>query len=227
MNDTQGPASVPVVTTQVKQGARAHPGGGSGCPHCQGLRELQAFLSLLEHSLLREFLSNDPCFQISDKYLLAMVLVYFRRAQLRLSEYNLENLFLALFLANDMEEDLRHAKCVIFPWALGKDWQSRVSDFLHQRDRLWARMDFRAAVSRQCCEEVIAKDPSHWAWTRMRRPHHGGVQRDDLEARIPLPRGPGLSPPQCVCFLPLSPRLLLEPGVYIRYVLPKAPPPGH
>lgn len=58
------------------------------------------------------------------------------------------------YLANDMEEDLEEAKCVIFPWALGKDWHHQVADFLRQRDKLWARMGFRAAVSCQCCEEV-------------------------------------------------------------------------
>uniref|UniRef100_A0A8C0MZY1 Speedy/RINGO cell cycle regulator family member C n=3 Tax=Canis lupus TaxID=9612 RepID=A0A8C0MZY1_CANLF len=159
-----------------------------------------------EHSFLQEFLSRDPCFQISDKYLLAMVLVYFRRANLKLSEYTHSNLFLALFLANDMEEDLEDPKCVIFLWALGKDWRCRVADFLHQRDKLWARMGFRAMVSRQCCEEVMAKEPSHWAWTRERRPHHGGAQRGCTKPRVALPGGPGLSPPACsLCSLPSSP----------------------
>ena len=60
----------------------------------------------------------------------------------------------ARFLANDMEEDLEDPKCVIFLWALGNDWRRQVADFLHQRDKLWARMGFRALVSRQCCEEV-------------------------------------------------------------------------
>uniref|UniRef100_A0A452QDV1 Speedy/RINGO cell cycle regulator family member C n=1 Tax=Ursus americanus TaxID=9643 RepID=A0A452QDV1_URSAM len=91
-----------------------------------------------------------------------MVLVYFRRASLRLREYTHSNLFLALFLANDMEEDVEDPKCVIFLWALGKDWHLQVADFLHQRDKLWARMGFRAMVSRECCEEV-------------RPQHHPGV----------------------------------------------------
>lgn len=43
----------------------------------------------------------------------------------------------------------------------------------------------------------MAKEPSHWAWTRERRPHHGGVQRSCSKAQVPLPRGPGLSPPHC------------------------------
>nr|XP_008510779.1 PREDICTED: LOW QUALITY PROTEIN: speedy protein C-like [Equus przewalskii] len=64
-------------------------------------------------------------------------------------------------------------------------------------------MGFRAVVSRQRCEEVMAKEPSHWAWTRERRPHHGRAQRSRPKARVPLPRGPGLSPPHCVpCGLP-------------------------
>uniref|UniRef100_A0A452TRX9 Speedy/RINGO cell cycle regulator family member C n=1 Tax=Ursus maritimus TaxID=29073 RepID=A0A452TRX9_URSMA len=145
-----------------------------------------SLFSTPEHSFLQEFLSKDPCFQISDKYLLAMVLVYFRRASLRLREYTHSNLFLALFLANDMEEDVEDPKCVIFLWALGKDWHLQVADFLHQRDKLWARMGFRAMVSRECCEEV--------------RPHHhtGGVQG-------PPPGPPSLSPQHCsLCGWPPS-----------------------
>ena len=162
-----------------------------------------------------------------------MVLVYFRRANLQLSEYTHSNLFLALYLANDMEEDLEDPKSVIFLWALGQDWHHQVSDFLHQGDKLWARMGFRAVVRRQSCEEVrpprltsipgwgkeagpptshlpsillvqvMAEEPTHWAWTRERHPHHGRAQRSYPKAQIPLPRGPGLSPPHCpLCALP-------------------------
>ncbi|XP_066213938.1 speedy protein C isoform X1 [Saccopteryx leptura] len=195
--------SAPVVAIHVKLWAWRQQDGGHGSRPSRQQQELQAFFCLLEHSFLQEFLSRDPCFQVSDKYLLAMVLVYFRRASLQLSEYTHSNLFLALYLANDMEEDLEEAKCVIFLWALGKDWHSRVADFLRQRDKLWARMGFRAVVSRQSCEEVMANEPSHWAWTRERRPHHGGAQRSCPKARVPLPRGPGLSPPHCsLCGLP-------------------------
>uniref|UniRef100_A0A8W4FIY3 Speedy/RINGO cell cycle regulator family member C n=1 Tax=Sus scrofa TaxID=9823 RepID=A0A8W4FIY3_PIG len=205
MSDAQDPATVPVpaVGTQVKLRGRSSQDEGRESFHFHQHQQLQAFLSLLEHSYLQDFLSKDPCFQISDKYLLAMVLVYFRRANLKLSEYTLSNLFLALYLANDMEEDLEDPKCVIFPWALGRDWHHRVSYFLQQRTKLWARMGFRAFVSRQSCEEVMTKEPTHWAWTRERRPHHGRAQRSYPKAQIPLPRGPGLSPPHCpLCGVP-------------------------
>nr|XP_007986941.1 speedy protein C isoform X3 [Chlorocebus sabaeus] len=203
MSDSQDPTTSPVVTTQVELGGCSWQGGGNGFLRFRQHQEVQAFLSLLEDSFVQEFLSKDPCFQISDKYLLAMVLVYFQRAHLKLSEYTHSSLFLALYLANDMEEDLEGPKCEIFPWALGKDWCLRVGKFLHQRDKLWARMGFRAVVSRQCCEEVMAKEPFHWAWTRDRRPHHGGVQRVCPQVPVHLPRGPGLSPPHCSpCGLP-------------------------
>ncbi|KAM5319357.1 speedy protein C isoform 3-T3 [Glossophaga mutica] len=177
MSEAQDPAHA--VATQVKPWGWNHRDGGSGAVCSRQHQELRAFLYLLEHSFLQEFLSRDPCFQISDKYLLAMVLVYFRRANLELSEYTCSNLFLAL------------------------NWHSQVTDFLRQRDKLWARMGFRAVVSRQCCEEVMAKEPYHWAWTRERRPHHGGAQRSCPKAQVPLPRGPGLSPPRCsLCGVP-------------------------
>ncbi|XP_053417010.1 speedy protein C [Nycticebus coucang] len=197
MSEAQDPAYVPVVTTHMSLGSCSWQGGGTGFLHSRRHKELQAFLNLLEDSLVQEFLSKDPCFWISDKYLLAMVLVYFQRAHLKLSEYTHSSLFLALYLANDMEEDLEEPKCEIFPWALGEDWYLQVGNFLHQRDKLWARMGFQAVVSRQCCEEIMAMEPSHWAWTRERRPHHGGVQRGCPQVPGLFPRGPGLSPPHC------------------------------
>lgn len=51
--------------------------------------------------------------------------------------------------------------------------------------------------------QVMTKEPTHWAWTRERRPHHGRAQRSYPKAQIPLPRGPGLSPPHCpLCGVP-------------------------
>ncbi|KAM4052992.1 speedy protein 1-A-like, partial [Anomaloglossus baeobatrachus] len=116
------------------------------------------------------FLAKDICLRISDKYLLAMVLVYFKRAGLSTEEYR-ENFFPSLFLANQFEEDVDFRE-EIYAWALGRTWEQRKEELHYQRNQLLLRMDFRAWVDRATCDLIMAQDPSHWVWMRNRRIHH-------------------------------------------------------
>uniref|UniRef100_A0A3P9LZA1 Speedy/RINGO cell cycle regulator family member A n=1 Tax=Oryzias latipes TaxID=8090 RepID=A0A3P9LZA1_ORYLA len=160
-------------------------------------QEMSSYFRLLDDKLIHDFLRMDSCFKMTDKYLLAMTFVYFKRAHFTIAEYNRRNFFIALYLANTMEEDEEQSKYEIFPWALGKGWRKQFPRFLQQRDVLWARIQYRAAVSRRCCEEVMAVVSSHSVWQRTRSDHHSGAQRQYSDPGSPFPRGPSASPPSC------------------------------
>ncbi|XP_024122311.1 speedy protein A isoform X1 [Oryzias melastigma] len=160
-------------------------------------QEMSSYFRLLDDKLIHDFLRMDSCFKMTDKYLLAMTFVYFKRAHFTIAEYNTRNFFIALYLANTMEEDEEQSKYEIFPWALGKNWRKQFPRFLQQRDVLWARIQYRAAVSRRCCEEVMAVASSHSVWQRTRSDHHSGAQRQYSDPGSPFPRGPAASPLSC------------------------------
>ncbi|XP_055148900.1 speedy protein E12-like isoform X1 [Symphalangus syndactylus] len=152
----------------------------------------EAFNRLLEDPVIKRFLAWDKDLRVSDKYLLAMVIAYFRRAGLLSWQYQRIHFFLALYLANDMEEDDEAPKQNIFYFLYGetrshvplfhkrrfqlrrsmtgraRENRSQIALFHKLRFQFFCSMRCRAWVSPEELEEIQAYDPQHWVWARDR-----------------------------------------------------------
>ncbi|NXG58225.1 SPDYA protein, partial [Hemiprocne comata] len=192
----------PALKDHEENGEKKIPSHKYKCPKEPCLviqrQEMTAFFKLFDDDLIQDFLWMDSCCKIADKYLLAMTFVYFKRANFTINEYTRIHFFVSLYLANTIEEDDEESKYDIFPWALGKAWRKLFPDFLNLRDQLWSRLDYRAIVSRRCCEEVMAIAPTHFAWQRERSVHHSGAVRNYNNAPVQLPQGPNATPTDCL-----------------------------
>ncbi|KAF2360053.1 Cell cycle regulatory protein Speedy [Trinorchestia longiramus] len=89
--------------------------------------DLEAYFTLLEDAVVRELLERDSCHVYADKYLLAIVFVYFLRAQLPLNKFDRLHFFAALYLAHDLEEDDDALKYELVQWLVKDETVNRLA----------------------------------------------------------------------------------------------------
>ena len=81
-------------------------GGPSSKKECHWTQvstaDLKHFLNMLSDPVIKAFHAHDTCCLTSDRYLLAMVFVYFKKAKLEHEEYNRLNFFKALYLGTSL-----------------------------------------------------------------------------------------------------------------------------
>ncbi|XP_036682694.1 uncharacterized protein LOC118881678 [Balaenoptera musculus] len=127
----------------------------------------EVFNRMLEDPVIRKFLAWDKNLQVSDKYLLSMVIAYFSRAGLFSWQFQRIHFFIALYVANDMEEDNQAPKQAIFSFLYGKNRSQRPL-FHKLRLQFIRSMGWNARVTREECEQIQAFDPELWVWGRDR-----------------------------------------------------------
>ncbi|KAI5257285.1 Speedy Protein E4 [Manis pentadactyla] len=133
----------------------------------------EAFKRLLGDPVVKRFLAWDKNLRVSDKYLLAMVIAYFSRAGLPSGQYQRIHFFIALYLANDMEEDKGHKLAIL--WLLYGNDRSKSRLFHQQRVQFAQSMGWKAWVSREECEEVREQLGSGGGGTGLQLGEHGIV----------------------------------------------------
>jgi len=159
-------------------------------------QEIKHFHKLLELVEIKEFLSRDLCGTHADNYLLAIVFIYFKRASLQMAEYCPRYFWAALYLAHDQEEEEDQFKWEILPWALGPNWNEKKYSFYDFKFSFWKRMNYRSAVSRRQCDQIMNLSKGSSIWSRIRRESHGGAIRQ-MEGETFLPSGPHNPPNKC------------------------------
>ncbi|KAL0269314.1 UNVERIFIED_CONTAM: hypothetical protein PYX00_007097 [Menopon gallinae] len=137
-------------------------------------RNVLSFLHFLDSCpWIKEFLNYDCCFRLADKYLIAMVFIYFQRAGIRPRSYTTLHFFAALCLAHSMEEEDKDLLGEIFPWALGMHHLIELAPYLlNMKLSLWKAIDYRAFVNKYSCQKVMSIWPHHSVWKRKRAPGH-------------------------------------------------------
>lgn len=139
-------------------------------------RLLHRFLYLIDNTDIAKCLKHDVCNRFSDKYLIAQTFVYFCRCSFSVEEFTINNFYLLLYLANDMEEDLDF-KLEILPWCMGSDWRNRFGEFQKAKESLWKKMEYKSVVYKEQLENVTS-NTNHWVWRREREKYHSGAIRD-------------------------------------------------
>ncbi|XP_007120098.2 speedy protein E4-like [Physeter macrocephalus] len=125
------------------------------------------FNRLLEDPIVKKFLAWDKKLEVSDKYLLSMVIAYFSRAGFFSWQYHIIHFFIALYVASDMEEDNQAPKQAIFSFLYGKKHSQR--PLFHKLCFQFIRsMGWKTRVTREECEQIQAFDPDLWVWGRDR-----------------------------------------------------------
>ncbi|KAM6156435.1 speedy protein E4-like [Erethizon dorsatum] len=126
-----------------------------------------AFTRLLDDPVIKSFLAWDINLRASDKNLLAMVIAYFSRAGLFPWQYQRIHFFLALYLANDMEEDDQAPKLNIFLFLYNWNFKM-IPQFQKLCYQFICCMGWDLRVTPEECEEIQAYDPALWVWSQDR-----------------------------------------------------------
>ncbi|KAL5270558.1 hypothetical protein ACHWQZ_G001310 [Mnemiopsis leidyi] len=141
---------------------------------------MQKYLTLIStDQLIQVLLQCDRHNQVVDKWLLAIVFEYFQRSKLLHYQFTREKFFIALYLAIEFEEDEdRKVKDVLLDYMLHHDniWTSK-RQFIKKKDKYWKKLGFRCMVTRERLEQIIAIDPYHAVWQRVRKETMAGANR--------------------------------------------------
>ncbi|KRY43325.1 Speedy protein 1-A [Trichinella spiralis] len=166
---------------------------------CFTSEQVLSYLKFLENDpSVSAFLKFDYCHRYTDRFLLAVVFVYFRR--LEVYHYTKDLFYKLLFLAYEIFEDADEMKFEILAWDVGMHWLQCCKQFYKQKENLLFRLKCKVMVDYSLIKAIIDTCSDQAIWQRHRLLQHSGAMRS-LAYKLTLfdliPKGMNRTPPIC------------------------------
>ncbi|XP_065222735.1 speedy protein A-like [Planococcus citri] len=139
--------------------------------------QIQNFMKIFDDPVMRSLLKFDSCNLLADNYLIAIAYIYLDRAKILLSKHDVHYLLSALYLAHEVQEDLRCLREKIIPWYPGTCTEMKSAGLHYFKNKIWIQMNFKCHVTKKSCDELMKRTAQWDLWKRKRESSHSGAFR--------------------------------------------------
>ena len=137
------------------------------------------YLKLLDGRFLKDLWKFDPCYLMTDWYLIAIAFSYIERCVIAPYQFTPRLFVQCLYLACAIEEDDIDLKHDLYAWLYRQSnclYPKKV--FMGDMRKLVKSLDYKTVVHEADCQTIRGMAPQHPIWNRNRSLDHAMILRD-------------------------------------------------